>query len=625
MKKLFTRHLLIYMAIALVITVITIFTLQTFIANRSNNTTSTDKLQSVQQKLESNDAQIAQLTNSLGENNLAKSRAFAEILAADPTILTKSGGLQEICDRLMVKELHVIDENGIITHSTVDAYIGFDMNSGEQSAAFMAIVEDPTVELVQEPQENAAEGIVIQYVGVARKDAKGCVQVGIRPEILEETLANNKIDVVLKDFDFGKKGYVFAIDAEGNIAAHPDDSLIGKKAEEAGFKIDADGGKGKIKVNGVSGMYHTIKYNDMLLGTFLPTSEYYGARTNQTIVVSISMFIIFLVLLLMISRLVEGKIVNGINNIGYSMGQIASGRFDFTVDENSNPEFSTLSNNINIMVSTLHEGLERNEELMKQQEEDMQSNLRLFENVRSVCSELEGVTQSTLDSADDIYNGTEEQKKAVDDLGIVMERLVVALNQSADSSGAVTVTMQDAANTIYETQKQLRELSRSIDVISEMSTQIGSIIDEINEIASQTNLLALNASIEAARAGDMGKGFAVVAVEVGQLAERSSQAARETTDLISNSIKAIADGKSITEQTVQNYDGVVENIHQVDKEISDIAKMVRSNVDVVSEAVSEIDKIENVVESNVEISQNSKQISEQMAEITGNLLDLVKE
>ena len=74
---------------------------------------------------------------------------------------------------LQVEELHVIDDKGIITHSTVDEYVGFDMGSGEQSAAFLELLDKPDEVMVQEPQQNAAAGILMQYVGVARQDAKG--------------------------------------------------------------------------------------------------------------------------------------------------------------------------------------------------------------------------------------------------------------------------------------------------------------------------------------------------------------------------------------------------------------------------------------------------------------------
>lgn len=622
MKEIFTKRLFAYMIVALLVTVTFIFVLQTVIAHRNNKNSSKEKIVAVEEKLASNDKEIEKLTSSLGENNLAKSRAFAEILAANPSILKNDKNLDEICERLMVKELHVIDENGIITNSTVPAYIGFDMNSGEQSAAFMVIIDDPSIELVQEPQENAAEGIVIQYVGVARQDAKGFVQVGIRPEILEETLANTKIDVVLKDFDFGKNGYIFAIDKETKtILAHPNENLIGTDAKKAGFEVAV--GDGKIKVDGKRGYYHIEEYDDMYIGTFLPTSEYFSTRRGQTIVVSISMFIIFAILLMMINKLVDDKIVRGINNIGDVMNQIAEGNFEICAEENSNPEFARLSANINTMVDSINEGVDTNQKLMMKQEEDMHNNLSLIENVKAVCLDLDAVSRDTLSSADEIYNGTEEQKNSVEELNDVMDRLVASLNESSAVTDSVTGTMGTAANTIADTQKQLLELSESIDLISTMSKKIEVIIDEINSIADQTNLLALNASIEAARAGELGKGFAVVANEVSQLAESSSRAAQQTTELITNSIQAIEDGKAITKKTVEYYNDVVNKINQVDAEVSRVAKMVQGNVDVVGEALSEIDKIEKVVDANVEISQNSKAISEQMTGITGNLMELV--
>ena len=335
------------------------------------------------------------------------------------------------------------------------------------------------------------------------------------------------------------------------------------------------------------------------------------------------MFLIFFALLLMINRTVESKIVDGINRIGDSMKKIAEGDFSIVVKEEGNPEFIQLSDNINKMVKGIQESIKKNEQLLEQQKADMENTLLLMQNVRTASSDLSMVSKETLSSADDIYRGTEEQKKAVDGLEQVMKGLVEDLKSSADASIKVTSTTKTAADTILHMQQQMEELNHSIQRISDTSREIEKIIDDINAIAGKTNLLALNASIEAARAGDMGKGFAVVAMEVGDLAMRSAQAAKETNELISSIILAIESGKDITERTVESYHHVVNDIEKANVGVEEIAAMVRENASVVKNAAVEINKISDVVNANIEISQSSKQISNNMADITEQLLEIV--
>ena len=171
MKKIFTRSLILYMAIALVISIFAVFLLQTALTSASNTKSTREKLAVVSEKLDSNDAEIKRLTENVGENNLAKTRAFADLLQADTSIFGNQEKLTEVCNRLMVNEVHIIDENGIIVSSSIPEYVGFDMESGDQSAAFLVILDDPSVELVQEPMMNVIEQKVTQYIGVTRKDA----------------------------------------------------------------------------------------------------------------------------------------------------------------------------------------------------------------------------------------------------------------------------------------------------------------------------------------------------------------------------------------------------------------------------------------------------------------------
>lgn len=624
MKKIFTQRLFCYMLAALLITITAIFGLQTVVSQTGNDSASRDKLEAVREKLEDNEANIQQLTDNLGQDNLAKTRAFADMLAADKSIYGNAAKLNEIKERLMVNELHIIDEEGIITSSTIDAYIGFDMKSGEQSNAFMVIVDDPSIEIVQEPQVNVAEGVVVQYIGVARTDDKGLVQVGVRPEVLERTLAGTEISVVLRDIDFGETGYVYAIDAaSGQILAHQNESLIGIAATDAGFPSNLTG-KGKAVIDGKKGYYMAEEYNGRIIGTFMPASEYYAGRLNQTVVVSLSLLLIFGVLLLMINRMVDDKIVSGINRISNSMKEIAGGKFDITVNEQGNPEFSMLSDSINKMVEGICQSIKENETLLVLQSQDMENNQRMIGDVKGVCTELNEVSGETLRNADDIFNGTGEQEKAVEDLKQIMSQLTQELNRSVSATVEVTEATGNTSEKIIETQSRMELLKDSMQKISDMSIAIEKIIGEINSIAQQTNMLSLNASIEAARAGDMGKGFAVVARQVGELAARSAQAAKETNELIKNSIKAVEDGREITDQTVEAFGIVVENIEKTDHDVEAITDMVKQNVDIVSHAVSQIERISNVVEQNVRISHDTKQVSTNMAEITGRLLEIVE-
>ena len=624
MKKIFTQRLFYYMLAGLFITILAIFGLQTVVSLTTNTTSSHAKLEDVREKLAANETNIAQLTENLSSDNLAKTRAFADMLAADRSINGNTEKLNEIKDRLMVNELHIIDEDGIITSSTIDAYIGFDMKSGEQSNAFMVIVDDPSIEIVQEPQMNVAEGIVMQYIGVARTDDKGLVQVGVRPEVLEKTLAGTEISVVLQDIDYGEKGYIYAIDAaSGLILAHRNSALIGTPAADAGFPSSLTG-SGRAVIDGTKGYYMAEEYNGQIIGTFMPSSEYYAGRRNQTIVVSLSMLIIFGILLWMINRLVDDKIVQGINRISNSMHEIARGNFSITVNEQGNPEFTMLSDSINRMVEGIQQSMRENDSLLEQQKQDMEHNQLMIQNVQNACRDLNNVSGETLDNAENIFNGTGEQERAVEDLKQTMNQLTEELNNSVNATAAVTAATGTTSDRILQTQSRMELLKDSMQKISDMSIEIEKIIGEINSIAQQTNMLSLNASIGAARAGDMGKGFAVVAKQVGELATRSAQAARETSELIMNSINAVEDGRAITDQTVEAFGIVVENIEHTDHDIARITNMVRQNVDIVSHAVSQIERISNVVEENVRISQNTKQVSSNMADITGKLLEIVE-
>lgn len=281
------------------------------------------------------------------------------------------------------------------------------------------------------------------------------VQVGVRPEVLEDTLAGTEIDVVLRNIDFGESGYIYAIDKEnGQILAHRNVSLIGTPAVEAGFPAGFTG-KGQAAVDGERGYYLAEEYGDRIIGTFLPAREYYAQRNNQTLVVSLSMAVIFGVLLFMINHMVDEKIVRGMNQITDSMREIADGNFQMHVDVQGNPEFIQLSGSINKMVESISRNLQENEKLLKQQKADVENNRVLIQNVKDACMDLNRVSGETLESADNIYNGTGEQEKAVEDLKQIMSRLTRELDKSVEVSVSVAAENGETAEKIVQDRKSV--------------------------------------------------------------------------------------------------------------------------------------------------------------------------
>ena len=371
------------------------------------------------------------------------------------------------------------------------------------------------------------------------------------------------------------------------------------------------------------GEYKDLDKDGIIYIGDLPAGEYYANRQSQTMVVSLSMLVIFGILLIMISRMVDQKIVSGIDRITRSTQAIAGGDFGITIQEEGNPEFVLLSESINKMVENISRNMKENEHLLRQQESDMENSRAVIQNIKNACVELGNVSGETLENADEIYNGTGEQAQAVEDLRQIMDRLTAELSDSMDAAAGVTAFTENTAERIEQTQKQMFLLKDSMQKISEMSVEIEKIIGEINSIAQQTNMLSLNASIEAARAGEMGRGFAVVATQVGELAARSAQAAQETNELIMNSIRAVENGRLITDQTAEIFSATADNIAEANRGVEKIANKVRENVNTVADAVNQITRISSVVEKNVQISRNTREASSDMAEITGRLREMV--
>jgi methyl-accepting chemotaxis protein len=177
--------------------------------------------------------------------------------------------------------------------------------------------------------------------------------------------------------------------------------------------------------------------------------------------------------------------------------------------------------------------------------------------------------------------------------------------QNADHANQAKAMMTEALQIIDDVTHHMNDMAGAIVEITKSSEETGKIIKTIDEIAFQTNLLALNAAVEAARAGEAGAGFAVVADEVRNLAIRASDAAKNTSNLIENTITAVRKGNELTKATQEAFKGnaaISKKIGQLVDEIATASEEQSHGISQVNIAVAEMDKVTQATSANAEES-----------------------
>ena len=235
---------------------------------------------------------------------------------------------------------------------------------------------------------------------------------------------------------------------------------------------------------------------------------------------------------------------------------------------------------------------------------DMVTNLnQALGSVRDASAEIASGATQMRSSTESVANNNQRSAASLEEIGATMVQIASQVRSNADNAEQAQELATTARDHSQDGNEQMTGMVSAMAEIEASSQDVYNIIKVIDEIAFQTNLLALNAAVEAARAGEHGKGFAVVAEEVRNLAERSAKAAKETAEMITDSIRKVSQGSEIARSTAEVFGQIVGSVSRAAELVGDIATASSEQAHGMEQINQGLAQLDQVVQGNAASSE----------------------
>lgn len=393
---------------------------------------------------------------------------------------------------------------------------------------------------------------------------------------------------------------------------------------------------------------------DTLLAFNHEGSDSAAARAEE-VFYGVIVLVILLTVLAAIASLVIAKtiikgIVNPINELVDVAKEMTQGNLSAMAEYESKDEMGVLAEAMRTTVITLHDYVQEiSDTLLEIAKGDLTKEfgqitdylgdfasikesfvyiLKEFnatlDNIQQESKQVDSGSNDIAMAANDLATGTNEQAAAVEKLTSTINAVTDMAEEAAKEAEESYRNMMESVKDAEIERVKMQELQDEMARIKEISHEIEEIITTIEEIASQTSLLSLNASIEAARAGDSGRGFAVVADQIGKLATDSAQAVVDTKALIEKTIEEIDKGNEVTETAALGFEKIIKDMETFAEVSKKNSETSTSQAQALREVESGIESISSVTQANAAASEECSAISQELAARAEELDGLVK-